>query len=288
MQKEIVQRLDEINDIASHTNFNGKYLLNGNFDVVKKISVSNDLGQTSNRLTNTKNITVRPPSYTAVYNANGTIDYIQNNMYDIASDFTAFSSGTGKGDNLWSGRNISCDYGFSGSDSNWASDIKTNLSLTVDYFNDNEMAVNMNFNLDNIEQAADLHNEGFSILCGGCDQYVNISFDSDLSNSQSTYGRSISNGANVEYKIGISDLSAVDINTLSEAVFNGVIAAHDNSNDNYGINDDIKSGDEEDATVLRTSLDERHHLGIALNPYYYTDETAADPSDGECATGSQR
>ena len=31
IQKEIVQRLDEINDIASHTNFNGKYLLNGDY-----------------------------------------------------------------------------------------------------------------------------------------------------------------------------------------------------------------------------------------------------------------
>ena len=31
LQKEIVQRLDEINDIASHTNFNGKYLLNGDY-----------------------------------------------------------------------------------------------------------------------------------------------------------------------------------------------------------------------------------------------------------------
>ena len=110
IQKEINQRLDEINDIASHTNFNGKYLLNGDYgkrtmtkEVVKEITKfeSNTPTKVNPSITNTKtfNVTkiddlVEPTETKTLSSLETTLEYhgsnvsvkeiTENGVYDLA------------------------------------------------------------------------------------------------------------------------------------------------------------------------------------------------------------
>ena len=68
-------------------------------------------------------------------------------------------------------------------------------------------------------------NSGFSILCGGCPQYINIIFDSSLENQASTRSRQPDGSTNpIVYNIGISGISGAE--ELAQYFFEGVKATN--------------------------------------------------------------
>lgn len=284
IQKEIDQRLQDINDIASHTNFNGKYLLDGSNGYKRVMAQIGSITETHTESVitdyNTNDIQVGPPSYTIVHNSDGTTSYIQDNKYDLTSNFSALSDGTIRTFKPTAGNRMKCDFGFTGSKTwNWESQMQLNyegvtFSGKAPLTGRSEMAISMDFNLDGVEKISDLDSEGFSILCGGCSQYINIKFDYTKNNSESTYKTATSNSSsNMEYVIGIKDLETLDSNALSEAIFNGVRSAHSNATGEPYVTSDtnIVTIDEEGNSVntaVSTYLDYRHDLRVALNPNY--------------------
>ena len=66
----------------------------------------------------------------------------------------------------------------------------------------------------------DLDGEGFAIVCGGCSQFINFTFDASLTPEQSTFSRSSTDEERSDYVIGISGLT--DTSELADAIFRGV------------------------------------------------------------------
>ena len=284
IQKEIDQRLQDINDIATTTNFNVKYLIDGTYGyktVIAQTGVTTE-SHTESVITgyNTKTVTVGPPSYTIIHNSDGTTSYIQDNAFDLASNFSAISTGTVRYSNPKAGNKMQCDFGFYGATSwTWKSQMEKNMpgvtlsGKIVNFYN--EMAVSMDFDLEGVDEISKLHKEGFSILCGGCSQYINITFDFEKNNSDSTYGAALgaSNSDNMEYTIGIKDLAELNSSALSEAIFNGVCAAHAAAN-KYTSSDTYITESDGSQTAVSTYLDWRHDLRVGLNPNYDENKAA--------------
>ena len=74
-----------------------------------------------------------------------------------------------------------------------------------------------------------LHNQGFSILCGGCPQYINILFNANKTAAQSTYNKTANSSANGtvndmarEFIIGVKDVKSSE--DLAEVLFQGISA----------------------------------------------------------------
>ena len=72
---------------------------------------------------------------------------------------------------------------------------------------------------------ADFNGQGFCLLCGGCGQFVNISFNSSISNEESVYlvdesGEEGGDDLPECYIIGISDVS--DVSDIGEALMKGL------------------------------------------------------------------
>lgn len=65
---------------------------------------------------------------------------------------------------------------------------------------------------------SDLDNNAFAILCGACDQYINIRFDS--TKSTTSYGSVSSGSRNTEYIIGTAGVSSVA--GIPKAIFDGI------------------------------------------------------------------
>ena len=77
-----------------------------------------------------------------------------------------------------------------------------------------------------------LHGQGFTILCGGCTQYVNILFDATIGTENSDYNDSdnVAEDGSVnqdagEYVIGVKDVTSTS--QLANAVFRGIAHAND-------------------------------------------------------------
>ncbi|MBR4382269.1 MAG: flagellin [Selenomonadaceae bacterium] len=116
------------------------------------------------------------------------------------------------------------------------------------------------------------HKEGFSILCGGCRQYINIVFDKDMSIGTSTLSTSATDSLRKDYVIGIGGATTTD--DLAEALFEGIANAPGRStaNDIY-----VTYGDGSKELVC-VGVDSNHNVRIAKNPNYSDDPTVAGSS----------
>ena len=72
-----------------------------------------------------------------------------------------------------------------------------------------------------------LHGQGFSILCGGCQQYINILFDANKAEEESTYNAraNTSNTMAREFIIGVKDVRSSE--DLAQTLFEGISAVRD-------------------------------------------------------------
>lgn len=68
------------------------------------------------------------------------------------------------------------------------------------------------------KNVSDLDNNAFAILCGACDQYINIRFDS--TKSTTSYGPVKPGARNTEYVIGTAGISSVA--DIPKAIFDGI------------------------------------------------------------------
>lgn len=197
MQKEVDQRLDEIDNIAASTNYNGKYLLHGDYSRYVVYTPTSGGG--------TVDIsglpTVGSPS----------VPYRENTLTDLLSKFGLTGSA---GPMLYHG--IKCDIVCS----------RPN-SFKVD-FSGAKKADGTLVGADDYPDAFD--KQGFAMGCQGCDTFINIMLSKDIDAESSTvsyvyegsgYGERM---MSYQYVIGIKDVT--DEKSLEKAFFDGVLAAN--------------------------------------------------------------
>lgn len=194
LQKEVDQRLQILDDIARGTKYNGKILLDGTYRIpvfnTDNTTIGNVLG-----------------SISAAYNA-------------------TTSSQTTNGSNLKDWK-FTIDLGFKKDVNNPWSWAEAMFSSSASSSQKNQFAVYLDFSSMTAtdDYPKTLHNQGFSILCGGCEQFINIIFDANKSADESTYGRPHGAGNNTkaqEYIIGVKDVKSES--DLAEAILKGVYA----------------------------------------------------------------
>ncbi len=323
IQKEFSQKMANINDIATTTNYNGKTLLDGTYSLMIPVGkdvriISEIVGYQPTQISYTKTSVTK----NRLVDGNVAIR-TNNNNPDIAKNFFAIDDSittykkedyedvSGWSNPLKSARGaIYGDVAFRGKDSggwNYAKAMNqaknsyyTDLTLTEaftnvhsgSYYYDHwqngdvgQIGVSMDFSLDSSTTAADLDGEGFSILCHDCKQYINIVFDANKDNGDSSYTLVKGDNNRCNYVIGIQDIASFDNDTLSEAIFNGVRAAHSNSAANAASNYlsdmkyttyDVNNSSTSVTEIVVTSLDSWHDVNVALNPQY----DSSDPSKG--------
>ena len=189
IQKEFNQLRNTINDIAIGTEYNGKILLDGRWDV-PSFSVEPNIERTVNSFKAAERATEQFGTESAPLRSGGSGDW----QFEVDKSFN--------------GSYFSVEVNFSG------------ISVASDSFPDG------------------LHNQGFSILCGGCPQYINIVFDANKTTAQSTYNKTANrsehgqlNDMAREFVIGVKDVESK--NDLAEAIFQGISAVSDSIEKNF-------------------------------------------------------
>ncbi len=207
IEKEFSHRMETITDISATTNYNGKLLLAGDyhrsFSRIEPVTYYTSTPTT---------VTVGPPSVSYVPGANGVLSIVQDN--DISSMTSKFTAVAGTSTRAITNvhcndaANTICPTGFTGS----------NMKVLIDFSGALKSG--------SAATIADFDGEGFSILCGGCPQYINIKFDSNIPPSSSTCQPATltSSPETVNYTIGISGVS--NVADLPAAWFAGLQAAH--------------------------------------------------------------
>ena len=106
------------------------------------------------------------------------------------------------------------------------------------------------------------HDQGFSILCGGCNQYINIVFDKNQNIGTGTLKIYSDGSQRRDYTIGIGDATTTD--DLAKAIFEGIKNASRRST-SYDVS--VVKADGTSDTVC-VSVDQAHNVRIAKNPNY--------------------
>ena len=204
----------------------------------------------------------------------------ENSVKELTRNFTALNSNTTPvtATSLKSGTNpqMDCDIGFRGNYSSgwkWANDYSSKVLASsggtyspsyVSYMS--ETGVVIDFGSAKLEDGSpvnsidSLHNQGFSILCGGCGQYIiNIVFDKTMSIGSGTLKTYADNSDKKDYTVGIN--GATSQADLARAIFEGIYASSGRSTgkDVYVTN----NGNRE---IVCVSIDSKHNLRIAKNP----------------------
>ena len=106
--------------------------------------------------------------------------------------------------------------------------------------------------------------QGFSILCGGCEQYINIKFDSSISAAQSTRSREPDGSTEpIEYTIGTSGVS-----DLAQAIYEGVKAIDGNR----------YTATSQNGSTEKVMLDINHQVNVLkMNGEYYITKESEPP-----------
>lgn len=288
INREMMQRIAAINDIANGTKYNGVGLIDGTYDgdnvlaedtvVVKKIDP--------------QDITLLPDeSYIKEVFINGSRVVInENKIEELTRSFTVTDTSITSipiedKASLRSNTTpkMDCDIGFSGryptkSTWNWAEAYNEKLSATGDslignFSSKRETGVEINFTGakgyvgDDIPEA--FHNQGFSILCNGCSQYINIVFDKTMNIGQGTLTTYENNVLRKDFRVGIGDATSVD--DLPRAIFEGIQNSGRDPDKDSKYDARIQSTGEVVAVTIDKS---RHNFRIAKNPNYNNGSSA--------------
>lgn len=246
LQKEFSQRLSEINDIATSTTYNGKLLLMGDYH-----EPTFHLEHVDETYTKTTTITQPSGSEYGYIGADGVTYVVQKNVVSgmvdnfSAMPFTKYSGVTSSSPRT--GRLYPCDnYTYSSAVPAGLTEeelirYKKRQGIKMDFtgmqFNDTSLdSLDFSSGIDNgfgkicnnINELLD--EQGFIIMCAGCDQFINIRFDNDSDIADSQYndhltGLNVSGNSgsqNREYVVGIRDVNITDTSELAAIVFEGV------------------------------------------------------------------
>ena len=206
IQKEFDQRRDNIDDIASYTHYNTKTLLDGTY---KNLSRTFDIDASSNRSKN---------EYSAGFSVGSP------NCSETLATFTgrgieadkAFQGGYDEEVEEWEDSPFT--EGLTWNDGGTDEDGNLTEGTSLDIYND--IAVEMDFSTVDFENS--LGGDGFSILCGGCDQFINIKLNAGLDAKNSRRIRPGGDSPSYSYVIGVGDLK--DKSQLAKAIYDGVRA----------------------------------------------------------------
>lgn len=203
IQKEVDARLEEINDIASSTTYNGRVLLNGDYGEgkVRGVSITPGYNMKANTLSNLTS------AFTIVGgDGQETFDptYQTMKFHNIAGN-KAYMDTVGYDDTV-----LKVDFSGAGAPSG------------------------------SLSYPASFDGQGFCMGCWACQAYINIVFDAGMRPSESLVvlddtgetaaGEHSSNQINWSYSYVIGIKGATDNESLSKAFYDGVIAANDKEN----------------------------------------------------------
>ena len=264
IQKEFDQRRATIDEIAQWTTYNTKPLLDGTWENKLKVHSTGGGSGAGGDIGVLRSFSLGSPnssysnnyqSYYPIYNQN-------SNGTTTRSYLVGHLSFKGNYSNSWSGNPLP--------------NLRWGDGTYVGYSSD--IAVKMDFskytgNLTGRKMRNALNGEGFSIVCGGCDQFINIKFDSEKSLSESEKGTPTSEGDtpvyissdSIEYTIGIRGIK--NGKELTKAVFDAIKTI--NSEDGYNAS---SSG------VEATMLGERHDVNLLKmgDSYFVTKNSSPD------------
>lgn len=214
IQKEVDQRLNQIDDIAAQTNYNGKYLLNGDYKQIKPhsqsviVSDGNDSKIRQNTVTNLLGAFSIVGS-TMIAGGGNDLGY-----YDPPDSYT------------W--KELTATHSFTATDT--ARDAKADGKLKVDFSAATVAGGGVSY-----PQSFD--GQGFAIGCTACESFVNIIFDANIATGESSveFAEVWADGTDAlnsyQYVIGIKDVN--DAQGLAKAFYDGVTAANNNNGSGY-------------------------------------------------------
>lgn len=235
LEKDFLNRMDTIKDIAATTNFNGKLLLNGaygeTYDRVETVNVPHY---------EKKVITMGPPSYTVGNSQPSTYTYVQDNKVQGLMRGFAPAKGCYPQVGEFGMTGERADYGFT-SGSSWSS---TTFSVQMDFSQANLQGGTLPDVLDG---------QGVTIGCAACSQYINIKFDA---NSTTSSIQRTGFYSNIDYTIGVQGLQSLD--DLPKAIFDGIATLDFSTRKNHALEGDEDSAD-------RVLIDGHHDLHIEKN-----------------------
>ncbi|MBQ6297229.1 MAG: flagellin [Selenomonadaceae bacterium] len=282
IQREMMKRLATINDIAIGTKYNNKGLIDGTFEpgTVLEEQVVNvrKFNLQSINMTSTKD-------YTKEVSPDGSrIVIAENKIKNLAHSFTQTDDTTTKIDSgsdlraAYMQPPMNADFGFKDSSWNWTANYRANwtennetytlLSVrTSRYTNNKEIGVEIDFSSAegaNGSVADDFDGQGFSILCSGCSQYINIVFDKSMNIGQGTLTTFTDNTLRKDFRVGIGDATSTD--DLARAIFEGI---KNSGRKPYDRDHDIYKKDSSGNIIELLSVEidaDRHNFRIAKNP----------------------
>ncbi len=209
LQKEFAQRMETINDIVDGTEYNGKKLLDGTWTNAG-LEILKEIAQ------------------------GGTIE-------NLVDNFRASGNNTNLATNLKSNNGGSYTDSSGNNVTRWFS-----FDANIGFEGSPHTAI-MDFSgmFRKYGYAATLHNQGFSILCRGCTQYINVRFNAGITADQSTAiqggsntltinGETKTNSNASEFFIGIKGVKNPD--ELANAFYEGV----KHVNGMYNLTDEVK------------------------------------------------
>lgn len=255
IQKDFSGRMENITDIAATTNYNGRLLLNGDYAEPCEKMVHLSIPHYT-----TRQITVGPPSISVIPNGKGAYSIIQNNsISDLMLNCTPVPN-TGTKSTGWNSyRTYQPDLGLS-----YVGTYATSWSwpqamgLTGSTTQKNQLAVKADFsgvNLNGGTFPTALDGQGFTVICGGCDQYINFKFDANSTTSSVSRPSS----QRLEYTIGVQNVTSAS--DLAQAIFDGV-----NDPSTYSIREQSKYNPVDPDSSDNVLLDGNHQVRFAKDP----------------------
>lgn len=260
LQKEFEQKMQNIEDIASSTNYNGRYLLNGNYNSPRTywgVVTKQGDPQTTTLVVGQRLEKVQIGTTKVQVGMELVRKSDPNIVKGLTSAFSVANSSTyvvpkGREDSSLK----ECSLVISTGHSNQA---KEPVAVKIDFSGMKKE------NGDEVNIPSDLHEQGFSFLCAACkDQFITIKFDSTTDDS--TYVQSDPNTeSSVTFTIGIK--SVTNTKELEAAVFNGIKNAPGRPTDTSEWKGNATWGTTTPPdTATSLIMDIHHNFRIAENP----------------------
>ncbi|MBR2178816.1 MAG: flagellin [Selenomonadaceae bacterium] len=257
IQKEFDQRRATIDEIATWTNYNGKPLLDGTY-FSGKLTHETKLGAVETRtvVTGTRIETIHyPGSQTTEYQritVDNTVTGIVDNFepvegIELPDDFQAQPV-------KYANRNTSydgsvCNQVLVGASSSYSSNGSSKIAVRID-FSGMETADGNEIDFSDEESVANLNGQGFTILCGRCNQFINIKFNTE--SADTTYGSAAGRYGSREYEIGLANFGSSEEEFIA-AIFDGISKAKGKPTSSYY----ASVGDTGNSVILDKSHDVR-------------------------------
>ena len=263
MQRVFDQKRANIDDIATTTNYNTKPLLDGTYERAN-LKHKMVLGPSEMRtiVVGTRIETIHHPEEQKLEYQRITID---NTVTRIADAFVPMPSvtladGTVTNDTKIANRHTSndgssCKGVFVGTSSSYSGKI----AVKVD-FSQMKDANGNSIDFSNEDSISSLNDQGFTILCGRCNQFINIKFNTESENT--TYGSAAGINGSREYSIGLQGFTGTQ-DEFIEKIFDGISKASGKPTYSY-----YGGNDTENSIILDSNHDVRMAKGADGNYYF--------------------